>query len=205
MKLNRIGDPTVLSVGERLLIPASDGAQPADASERPPDAAEPRQPSGDGVRPSDGVPPGFRLPPPPPPSCRQAWDAPESAPRSRQGYLWPVDGVVLVRFGREDGESQQGLDIGAPHGAPVWAARAGIVVFAGEQPGFGRMIILRHGAGDFTLYGRNAEHCVREGDRVSAGQLLARVGDQDGTGVPYLYFEVRQDRRPVDPQKLLPP
>lgn len=200
MRLNRIEDPTELRVGERLLIPPGDRPQVLTSRSSGAvrsDPPSPRSPTPD--------PPDFRLPPPPPETCADGWDAPDQTPRSKAGYLWPVDGVVLARFGKKDGKPHPGLDIGAPYGSPVWASRSGVVVFAGEQAGFGRLLILEHDGRAFTLYGRNAEHCVREGERVRAGQLLARLGDQDGTGVPYLYFEVREAQRPVDPQPRLPP
>jgi lipoprotein YgeR len=176
-ELNEIDDPTALTIGQRLLIPKP-------------------------------------LPPPPPMSRPPRQGAPPTGVDcpggtvdlaiSSAGLSWPVDGVVLARFGDVDGAPHPGIDIGAPRGTLIRASRAGEVSFAGRQPGFGEIVILRHGPGVFTLYARNALNCVREGDRVRRGQVLGRVGDGEGTGVPYLYFELREDGRPVDPQVRLP-
>lgn len=177
--LNELVDPSQLQVGQRLLIPKPLPLPPAPAAERR--AAPPADPA------ALSSCPGGRV----------------DLAISSAGLAWPVDGVVLARFGDVDGQPHPGLDIGAPEGTPVYASRPGEVTFAGEQPGFGPVVILRHGPGAFTLYARNAALCVQAGDEVQRGEILGRVGDA-GTGVPYLYFEVREDGRPVDPQPRLP-
>lgn len=181
-KLNEIDDPAQLAVGQRLLIPKP---LPLPPPLREPDAPVVRAPARS--RPTETCPGGA-----------------EDLAISSAGLSWPVDGVVLARFGDVDGAPHPGLDIGAPMGAPVFASRAGDVTFADEQPGFGQVLILRHGPGAFTLYARVQEPCVGAGDPVRRGEVIAHVGDAGGTGVPYLYFEVREDGRPVDPQSRLP-
>jgi len=176
--LNEIEDPTSLRVGQRLLIP-----KPLP----PPPMSEPVEPS-----------------PSPPAEHDRCPSKLESLAISRYGLSWPVDGVVLARFGEVDGAPHPGIDLGAPIGAPIYASQAGRVTFAGTQPGFGRVVILEHGPGAFTLYARNDENCVETGQRVQRGQVIGHVGDAGGTGVPYVYFEVREDGRPVDPQPRLP-
>lgn len=217
-RINRIPDPTRLQVGQVILVPPA-GA-PSDGRAKTEGGTVSGTVSGGetgaetmggtvlgggaSAKTEGGIVLGAGLGGRVAGSCDEVWDAPEAAARSEAGYLWPVEGVVLVRFGMKDGQPHRGLDIGAPQGTPVWASRDGVVVFAGEQPGFGKILVVRHGDG-MTLYGRNAEHCVREGERVRQGQALARLGDQDGTGVPYLYFELRIGEQAVDPKNYLPP
>ncbi len=186
-ELNEIDDPTTLEIGQRLLIPTA--ASSPVAVGRSGSGSESRIPAASPVDDGTGCPMPVVV----------------DLPSSKAGFAWPVDGVILARFGAVDGEPHPGLDLGAPMGSPVRASRAGDVTFVGQQAGFGRAIILRHGPGSFTLYARNAINCVKTGDVVRQGQALARVGDGEGTGVPYLYFELRIDGRPVDPQKRLPP
>ncbi|NJK88351.1 MAG: peptidoglycan DD-metalloendopeptidase family protein [Myxococcales bacterium] len=182
--LNEIRDVTKIAAGTRLLIP--DGGQSLEIKPRP---AEPA--------------PRLSEPAPEPlDACPSR--APVSLPIGAAGYAWPVDGVVLARFGTVDGSPHPGLAIGAPLGTVVWASRAGEVTFSGPQAGFGNVVIVEHGPGAFTVYGRTHLLCVEEGDQVERGQVIARVGDAGGTGVPYLYFELREDGRPIDPQPRLP-
>ncbi len=192
--LNGIRDPTRIAVGRELLIP---GHRPGTAPEHPrvdefqdvrPDALDEAKVLSQ-ARPGEGCP---------------ADDAPRDVELSSAGLLWPVDGVLLARFGEKDGVPHAGIDLGAPMGTPVWAAEAGQVVFAGEQPGLGNLVVIRGFAGRLTLYGRNEEICVRTGDRVERGGGIARLGDQNGTGLPYLYFEIRERDRPVNPALRLP-
>lgn len=181
MALNRITDPTTLQVGQELLIP---GERPR-AGAVPLDRADPGRP------------------PSPPPVAVGGCDLRRDRRQiSDHGLQWPVDGVLLARFGQKDGAPYRGIDIAAPLGAPVYSAEDGRVVFVGEQPGFGRLIVIEGEEGRLTLYGRNATVCVDEGRRVRRGEGIARVGDR-GTGVAYLYFEVREGD-PINPLLRLP-
>jgi lipoprotein NlpD len=192
MNLNRIEDAGSLRVGQELLIPGlrrTVGEASKDA--RP------------GTVLQGGSPPTLDVGQPAPGKGCHMEPAPRRAELSEAGLLWPVDGVLLARFGRKDGTEYPGIDVGAPMGTPVWAAESGRVVFAGPQPGFGRLVVLRSRSGRVTLYGRNAEICVREGDEIRRGAPIARLGD-DGTGLPYLYFEVREAGSPVNPTLRLP-
>lgn len=125
-----------------------------------------------------------------------------SAPATFEGdgFLWPVAGKVVGRFGQtEDGQRRDGIDIAARKGAPVRAAQTGVVVYAGDaMRGYGRMILLRHDGGYLTTYAHNSAILVNVGDRVERGQVIARTGDR-------LHFELRKGRKPIDPETLLVP
>lgn len=120
--------------------------------------------------------------------------------------LWPVRGGALRSvFGEpRAARTHQGIDIGAGPGDAVRAAADGVVRYAGSSMrGYGRTVILDHGAGMRTLYAHNKTLLVRPGDRVRGGQPIARAGRSgNATGV-HCHFEVRLDDVPVDPMPYL--
>lgn len=121
---------------------------------------------------------------------------------------WPAPGRIEARFGREPSSRfgtvivRNGVEIGAASGAPVRAVEAGRVAFADTFTGFGRVVILDHGAKSYTLYGHLATIEVSKDERVERGRVLGSVGTTP-TGAASLYFEVRIDGRPVDPVQWL--
>jgi murein hydrolase activator len=126
--------------------------------------------------------------------------------RIRGKLPWPVKGSLLARFGqlRAGGPLKwQGVLIGAARGTQVRAPYNGRVVYADWLPGLGLLIVLDHGGGYMSLYGHNEQLYRRVGDRVTAGQPLAAVGDAAGVGKPALYFEIRSGRQAVDPSRWL--
>jgi len=123
---------------------------------------------------------------------------------SRVHLAWPLKGVLYGRYGVRAGQRHDGIDIAAPEGASVTAAAAGTVVYAGEQPGYGAVVILKHEGGLATVYAHNSRVLVREGTRVEAGAPIARVGQTGRTTGPHLHFEVREGTRPKNPLLYLP-
>jgi murein DD-endopeptidase MepM/ murein hydrolase activator NlpD len=124
--------------------------------------------------------------------------------RAETALAWPLKGVLYGRYGVRDGRRHDGIDIAAPEGTPVLAAAAGTVLYAGEQAGYGSIVILRHDGGLVTLYAHNSRILVREGDRVKRGEAVARVGQSGKTTGPHLHFEVREGTRPKNPLLFLP-
>lgn len=130
--------------------------------------------------------------------------------RSVQGALqWPVEGRVFERFGRQRNPKfatftiNNGLKIEALPGTPVRAVFAGTVLFSQWFKGYGNLIILDHGNRVFSLYGNVKASMVTVGDRIATGQPIAGVGESEETSSGHLYFEIRHDNRPEDPQKWL--
>jgi murein hydrolase activator len=127
-------------------------------------------------------------------------------PRARGKLPWPVKGSLLARFGqtRAGGPLKwQGILIGAARGTQVRALHQGRIVYADWLPGLGLLIVLDHGGGYMSLYGHNEQLYRRVGDRVSAGDALAAVGDAAGVGKPALYLEIRKGRQAIDPTQWL--
>jgi len=136
--------------------------------------------------------------------------APQIDIRTVQGALaWPVDGTVIERFGRQRNPKfstwtiNNGLKIEAVPGTAVRAVFQGTVLFSQWFKGYGNLIILDHGNRVFSLYGNVKAPLVAVGDRVANGQSIAGVGESEDASTGHLYFEIRQDNRPDDPQKWL--
>jgi len=116
---------------------------------------------------------------------------------------WPVVGRVSSPFGMRNGRIHEGIDIAAGMGAPITAVRSGKVTYAGSIDGYGLTVIIDHGDGLSTLYAHCSRLLVREGDRVAAGQLIARVGSTGRSTGPHLHLEVRLNGVPHDPMPYL--
>ena len=115
----------------------------------------------------------------------------------------PVTGEIAQKFGtnRNVGRMQwRGLFINAPEGEPIYAIHSGKIVFADWLRGFGLLIIINHGQGYMSLYAHNQKINYQSGDLVLAGETIANVGNTGGQAEPGLYFEIRIDGSPTDPQ-----
>jgi len=121
---------------------------------------------------------------------------------------WPARGRVRVAFGRhkhprfETYTLHNGIEIEAPVDTPVTAVHDGTVAFADQFLGYGLMVIIDHGGKNHTLYAHLAEARVRPGQHVSAGDVVGTVG-ASGVDGPGLYFEMRSQGKPQDPQEWL--
>lgn len=126
-----------------------------------------------------------------------------SMPASRAlplGQLqWPVVGWISSPYGIRDGTMHEGIDIAANYGQIVRAAKEGRVVFAGPRGTYGKTVIIDHGGGLRTLYAHNSQLLVRPGQRVLAGQPIARVGSTGRSTGPHLHLEVLLNGIPFDP------
>ena len=101
-----------------------------------------------------------------------------------------------------DAKMHHGVDIGAPTGTPIQAVRDGEVSFAGERWTHGQLVIIDHGGGYESCYAHQSELDVVEGDWVTAGQIIGRVGSTGASTGPHLHFEIRRDGDSVDPAPL---
>ncbi len=123
--------------------------------------------------------------------------------RKLKGQLrLPVIGELTNRYGRprkDTGLSWKGLFIAAKEGDEVKAIAPGQVVYADWLRGFGNLLILDHGSGYMSLYGNNEALYRRVGDRLSAGDTIASVGNSRGSANSGLYFELRHNGKPFDP------
>ena len=96
-----------------------------------------------------------------------------------------------------------GIDIGAPMGANFIAASNGVVVKAGENSAYGKMVVIDHGGGITTLYAHGSEILVNVGDEVRRGQAILKVGSSGYSTGPHAHFEVRVNGEYVQPLNFL--
>jgi septal ring factor EnvC (AmiA/AmiB activator) len=124
---------------------------------------------------------------------------------------WPAAGSLSSGFGRQEHPRfhtvtfSRGIEIAAPEGRDIVAVADGTVIYADWFKGYGRLIILDHGGGYFTLYAHASEILVGLGSRVSRGQMIGKVGDTGSLEGPQLYFELRHKGKPQDPLAWLQP
>lgn len=183
---NRIADPYLIIVGQRLrLTPparaAASKASTTDQTARPATSTTARtgQPAPRKTKPQ----------------------APRSAAALR--WQWPTQGRLIKRFNAKR-LGKKGIMIAGNPGQPVVAAAAGKVVYAGSGlVGYGRLVIIKHARQFLSAYAHNRKLLVKEDDRVRRGQIIAQMGST-GTSRPSLHFEIRQRGKPIDPLPLLP-
>ena len=117
-------------------------------------------------------------------------------------WRWPADGQVVKRF--TPGDAVPGIEIAGKAGDPVRAAADGVVVYSGNGlVGYGELVIIKHNDSLLSAYGHNSKRLVTEGQRVSAGQVIAQMGSSGASRVE-LSFQIRKDGNPVDPLSYLP-
>jgi murein hydrolase activator len=122
---------------------------------------------------------------------------------------WPTEGKIVTGFGAQvhprfgTRTFRNGVDIEAAVGREVLAVHSGHVIYTGWFKGYGNLIIVDHGNEYYTLYAHIAEIEAKEGDDVRQGQRIGTVGDTGSLAGPRLYFEVRYQGKPQDPEQWL--
>jgi murein DD-endopeptidase MepM/ murein hydrolase activator NlpD len=124
---------------------------------------------------------------------------------SEEPFSWPVQGgIVRSPFGMRHGRQHAGIDISAPSGSPIYAARDGVVAYSGRKfRGYGNVVMVDHGDGFTSVYAHNTANLVREGDPVVRGQIIARVGATGNATGAHCHFEIRNENVSVDPKSYL--
>ncbi len=121
----------------------------------------------------------------------------------------PVEGRILSLFGRNENPKfntftvQKGIEIEAPLGTEIKAVHAGRVLYSDWFKGYGKILIIDHGEGYYTLSGHASALLKNVGEEVRAGEVVALVGDTGSLKGPCLYFEIRQKGKPLDPLEWL--
>jgi lipoprotein NlpD len=199
ISLNGLAEPFALRIGQRLMLPDGATAMETRAKAFKLDiddivtGGEPAIDSGLAVATPDAQ-PTRALPP----------TVIVTEPTNFSGgFIWPANGEIASRFGAAgEGSVNAGIDIAVPQRAPIRASGDGVVAFVGSNVAtYGGLILLRHGDGWITAYGRASQATVTRGQKVSRGQIIGKAG----TGAaPLLFFQMRKNRVPVDPLKQLP-
>ncbi|MDX2471051.1 MAG: M23 family metallopeptidase [SAR324 cluster bacterium] len=121
-----------------------------------------------------------------------------------EGLAWPSPGTLTSKFGKRWGRKHEGIDMGQNNGLTIVAAGPGVVEFEGRQRGYGKTVIIDHGRGVKTLYAHASRTYVREGDKVTKGQKITKMGRTGKSTGVHLHFEVRIKGVARDPLKYLP-
>lgn len=123
--------------------------------------------------------------------------------------LWPVRGRLSSGFGRRvdpfsgEGARHFGVDISSEYGDPVRVAADGFVVAAGRRSGYGRAVMVEHGAGITTLYAHLSGIRAHLGQAVQRGDIIGYVGSEGRATAPHLHYEVRLNNKPLNPSRFL--
>lgn len=120
-------------------------------------------------------------------------------------FRWPTEGKIISRFGpKTDGLSNDGINIAAGKGDPIWAAADGEVAYVGKDlEGYGNLLILRHKDGWMSSYAHAEEFLLKQGDVVAQGDVLGYVGNTGSVRSPQLHFSLREGKIPIDPEAVL--
>ena len=127
---------------------------------------------------------------------------------SESGYLWPLPGYYRLtsQFGYRihpitgKAHSHTGIDVPAPGGTPILAAKSGQVVTSAKHYSYGNYVVIDHGNGNSTLYAHMRSRAVSEGQMVKQGQVIGYVGTTGSSTGNHLHLEVRDNYSRVDPE-----
>jgi murein DD-endopeptidase MepM/ murein hydrolase activator NlpD len=128
----------------------------------------------------------------------------ESILRSTPTIL-PTNGWITSYFGHRISPTagvlkmHEGLDVGANYGTPIVAPADGVVTFAGNKAGFGLFVQIDHGYGVETIYAHSQKIVAKNGQKVSRGDTIAKVGSSGYSTGPHLHYEIRVNGIAVDP------
>jgi septal ring factor EnvC (AmiA/AmiB activator) len=122
---------------------------------------------------------------------------------------FPVQGRILSTFGKNENPKfntftlQKGVEIEAPLGAEIRAIHGGRVLYSDWFKGYGKIMIIDHGEGFYTLSGHVSSLMRQVGEDVRSGDVVALVGDTGSLRGSCLYFEIRHRGKPLDPLEWL--
>lgn len=124
---------------------------------------------------------------------------------SAAGFIWPAEGKVISSYGsKAGGKFNDGINIAAAEGEPIWAAADGTVIYSGNQlKGYGNMALIQHDKDRVSSYAHASKFLVKKGDKVKQGQLIGYVGRTGGVDTAQLHFSLREGKTPVNPSQYL--
>jgi murein DD-endopeptidase MepM/ murein hydrolase activator NlpD len=143
----------------------------------------------------------------PPSSASARGGGTKSAAATTLPTSWPLTDKGFVTRGLLDenrgGDEHPGLDIAVPTDSYIRAAGAGTVTEVGDDPIYGRFVVIEHGNGYTTLYGHASMQLVTTGQRVRQNEVIALSGSTGRSTAPHLHFEILLNGEAVDPLSLV--
>ncbi len=117
-------------------------------------------------------------------------------------WQWPLSEIEISSpYGERGQKFHQGVDLHAKVGTPVHAASSGEVVYVGSKiKGYGRMVVLKHTDGFYSVYAHHSKNLVKMGDKVEIGQVIAYSGKSGHAIGAHLHFELRKGAQSIDPE-----
>jgi len=208
IELNHLQEPFTLREGQRLLLPPAQEVAKMSLEQRAAAFKIDLTDLATGSEPAL-APTAKAVAPTPSPRRKLAETTPVAEPdKAFEGkFDWPVEGRIVHTYGpMANGGRNDGITIRADRGTPVHAAADGVVMWVGEHPSFGNVVLIKHGSGWITIYGNAEKLLVKRGQAVKLGQTIARVGTTGSSAgdQPQTFFEVLQGKKPVNPMDLLP-
>jgi len=208
IELNHLEEPFMLRAGQRLLLPPAQEVAKMTLEQRAAafkidltDLATGSEPALSSTAKAAAATPSPRR------NLAPTTPVAEPAATFDGDFDWPAEGKVIRHYGpMGNGGRNDGITIRAERGAPIRAAAKGVVMWVGEHPAFGNVVLIKHGDGWITIYGNADKTLVKRGQSVKAGQTIARAGSTGSSadGQTQTFFEVLQGKKPVNPMSLLP-
>ncbi len=133
------------------------------------------------------------------------WFEASGVGETRGALSRPVNGRITSGFGYRRHpilgykKMHNGMDFGAPHGAPIYAVTDGVISFAGRNGGYGNFVRINHSGGLASGYGHMSRIAVRPGQRVRQGQVIGYVGSTGLSTGPHLHYELYRNGRTINP------
>ncbi|MBI4040817.1 MAG: peptidoglycan DD-metalloendopeptidase family protein [Deltaproteobacteria bacterium] len=119
-------------------------------------------------------------------------------------FIWPLQGELSSKFGRRWGTFHNGIDISSSFGTPIKSAAPGRVIYSGQEPGYGKLLIIYHGEAYSTVYAHASKLITKKGESVRRGQIIGYVGSTGRSTGPHLHFEIRRQKESQNPLDYLP-
>jgi murein hydrolase activator len=123
----------------------------------------------------------------------------------RGTLAWPLRGTVISAFGKKKSARfntytmNNGIEIKPERSDEIRAVGGGEIIFCDYFKGYGNLLIIQHAGNFHTLYGHCASFLKKLGDRVGTGEVIAMAGNSGSLYGKALYFEIRQNLKPLDP------
>lgn len=116
---------------------------------------------------------------------------------------WPVNGLVITEFSKNGKFKSDGMDIAAPLNTDIISIMDGTVIYSGNQPGYGNIVIIKHFDKIISIYAHNSQNLVKKGQKVKKGQEIAKIGNSGNAQRYQLHFELRKGIKAINPNPYL--